>query len=299
MKKIAFSIFIYFITSVNVNSQQLPISTQHSWNEYIVNPSFTGDYNYSPIQINYRKHWSGFKGAPSTYSIGGHTSINNNGIGGMIFQDDKGGAIKQTGLILNYSYKLIINKESRISFGLSGILNQYSYNYDNIVTQSINDLSLYSNSKTITPDLNFGVSFIKNNNLKIGVSINQLIESKLKNWNQTNITVESENRLIRHYFFNASYLIKINDKLEIQPYALIKTTFITPIQFDLSTKFIYNKNIFTSIGYRFKDAYSIMVGYKLNNFLLGYSYDINVSPIRKYSLGSHEIFLGYRINKKL
>jgi type IX secretion system PorP/SprF family membrane protein len=297
MKKISYHIFFCFFIIINANSQQLPFSTQYTLNEYIVNPSFTGTYSYSPLQVNYRKHWSGFKGAPSTYSIGGHTSIKNNGLGGMVFQDDKGGAIKQTGLMINYSYFLQLNKLSKISFGISGILNQYSYNSDNIITQSVNDLSLYSNSKTTTPDMNFGISYIKNNKIKIGISVNQLIESQLKKWN-TNSEFESKNKLVRHYYFTSSYIINVSDKIEIEPYALLKTTFITPFQFDLGSKFIYNKNLIASIGYRFKDACTIMLGTTYKKFLFGYSYDITISQIRKYSSGSHEIFLGYRFTKK-
>jgi type IX secretion system PorP/SprF family membrane protein len=282
------------------NSQQLPIYTQYFWNDYVINPAFTGMSKYSPIQVGVRNQWTGFKGAPATYTLGGHSSFKDNkmGFGGMLFLDDMGGAIQQTGLMLNYSYFLKLNERSNLSFGLAGILNQYSYDGSNISAQSTNDPSLYSNSKALAPDFNFGIAYVLDDRLKIGASANQLIQYRLKKWNDMNMNIDADNKLVRHYNFTASYLAKISDQIEVEPYTFLRTTFINPIQFELGARLIYDKNFFGGVGYRYQDAFSIMIGTYFNNFSFGYSYDITTSNLRNYSSGTHEVVLGYRFKKK-
>lgn len=299
MKNIAFIIILCGL-SQSVFSQQLPIYTQYFWNDYVINPAFTGTSNYSPIQVGVRNQWTGFKGAPATYTLGGHTSNKNNnmGFGGMMFLDDIGGAIQQTGIMLNYSYFLKLSENSKISFGLAGVLNQYSYDGTNILAQSTNDPSLYSNTRALAPDMNLGIAYILDERLKIGISANQLIQSRIKKWNDMNMTIDAQNKLVRHFNFTASYLAQVTDKIEVEPYTMLRATFINPIQFDLGARVIYDKNFFAGIGYRFQDAFCVMIGTTYNNFTFGYSYDITTSNLRNYSTGTHEVVLVYRFNKK-
>lgn len=300
--KITFNILLIFCgLSTMANSQQLPIYTQYFWNDFVINPAFTGMSKYSPIQVGVRNQWTGFKGAPATYMLGGHSVFKENkmGCGGMLFLDDKGGAIQQTGLMMNYSYFLKLNERSNLSFGLAGILNQYSYDGSNISTQSTNDLSLYSNINALAPDFNFGIVYVLDDRLKIGASANQLIQYRLKKWNEMNINIDANNKLVRHYNITASYLAKISDQIELEPYTFLRTTFINPIQFEFGARLIYVKNFFGGISYRFKDAFSFMIGTYINNFTCGYSYDITTSNLRNYSSGTHEVVLGYRFKKKI
>ena len=57
----------------------------------------------------------------------------------------------------------------------------------------------------------------------------------------------------------------------------------------------YNKFLSFGVGYRYKDAVSVMVGAEFKNFFIGYSYDYPTSAISKASSGSHEIIAGYQI----
>ncbi len=281
-------------------SQQLPIYTQYFWNDYAINPAFTGTSKYSPIQVGVRNQWTGFNGSPATYTLGGHSSTKDSkmGFGGMVFLDDMGGAIQQTGLMINYSYFLKLNERSKLSFGLAGIINQYAYDGSNISAPSTNDPSLFSNSKAISPDMNLGIAYILDDRLKIGISVHQLIQYRLKKWNDMNMNIDAQNKLVRHYNFTASYLAEVTDKIEVEPYTMLRATFINPIQFDLGARVIYDKNFSAGIVYRFQDAFCIMIGTTYNNFSLGYSYDITTSNLRNYSTGTHEVVLGYRFNKK-
>jgi type IX secretion system PorP/SprF family membrane protein len=284
--------------AVNVSAQQLSMYSQYYWNDYVINPAFTGIKNTPRVQFGYRNQWSGFQGSPKTYTVGGHVGLNklNMGLGGMIFSDDQGGAIRQNGVMLNYSYQLKLNKNSGLSFGVAGILNQYGFNGSQI--QNINpDATLQANVTQLTPDMNFGVVYQLNNQLFIGLAANQLVQSRLSKFNTGGVNL-SENQLIRHYNLSASYVKEINPKIDIEPYVLLRSTFIKAPQWELGGKVNYNKLVFGGLSYRSNESVIGLVGVNYQNFMFAYSYDFTLSAIRNYSGGSHEILLAYQFNKK-
>lgn len=276
-------------------SQQLPIYSQFYWNDYVINPAYTG-MNETPIlQAGVRNQWTGFTGAPGTYTLGGHGFLEkqNMGLGGMLFIDDTGGSMSQTGLMLNYSYKLRMDNKNSLTFGLSGLINQYIYDGSEIEVQT-QDLTLTGSAKQVAPDLNFGMMYMYDNRVKIGLSVNQLLQSKLSELDGLNPNGLVGNKLIRHYHLTASYKAQVNRKLEIEPYTLVRTTFINPIQFEIGARGVFMDQYFVGLGYRYQDAVVGVIGMNINQFSFGYSYDYTTSMLRNYSSGSHEIMLGYR-----
>ena len=71
-----------------------------------------------------------------------------------------------------------------------------------------------------------------------------------------------------------------------------------PVQIDINAKLSYKDFLWLGSSYRHRESVVVLLGIKKSNFLLGYSYDITLSNIRKYSSGSHEIVLGMYIAKK-
>ncbi len=295
MKKAFIILSIIFYNGI-ANSQQMSMYSQYYWNDFIINPGFTGVKSSPRIQLGYRNQWSGFKGSPKTLTLGGYTGIKNTNmsVGGVIFSDDLGGAIKQNGIMLNYAYKLKLNSESGLSFGLAGLINQYGF--DGSSVQNINpDAALQTNVNQLTSDFNFGLVYHLKDKLFVGFAINQLIQSRLKKLNQFNF---SENQLIRHYNVSASYQMKLSNSFDAQPYIMMRTTFIKAPQIELGAKLTYNDFLFAGISYRGRESFIGLLGANYKNFILAYSYDMNISTIRNYTNGSHEIILAYSFNKK-
>ena len=299
MNNLTILVFFIAICIGHTNAQQLPLYSQYLNNEFIINPAFTGNTGESTIQIGYRNQWTGFKGAPSMVTLGGQTNISNKnmGIGGLLFANNTGGAIKQTGGMLNYSYFVKVNSLSRFAFGLSAVFNQYSYDASSIQALNTSDVSLFTSTKAFVPDINLGIAFI-NNDLKIGLAVDQLFQTRIKSWNALNMQISSQNQLVNHYNFSISNKYQLNNSVEMEPYFVTRNISKNTFQFDLGSRFTYNKKIFGSIAYRLKDAFIFVVGIKHNNLSFSYSYDLTTSLLRQYSYGSHEIFLRYHIIRK-
>lgn len=278
-------------------AQQMPMFSQYYWNDFMINPAFTGVKNTNRVQAGYRSQWVGFDGAPKTFHIGGHSSIKkyNLGLGGAVFADDRGGAIRQNGFQLNLAYNLKFNDLSGINFGASALVNQYSYNGSDMVNIQP-DAVLQTNVKQMVPDLNFGLVYHWKNKLFVGISSNQLIQSKLSKFNVLNLAGETQ--LIRHYYLSGSYLAKLNDKWDAEPFVLTRTTFKGLPQFELGSKFTFNKMLTAGLSYRSNESVVLLAGINYKQFMLAYSYDVMVSKLRQYAGGSHEILLAYQFLSK-
>jgi type IX secretion system PorP/SprF family membrane protein len=297
-KRIAFLLLIVLQFEVLTSTaQQLPLYSQYRWNDYIINPAFTGASDVSPIQLSYRKQWIGFNGSPETITLGGHTAINKSmGVGGMIFKDATGGAFSQTGILLNYAYRISLNRKSTLSFGISTQLNQYCFNTNEINALNPNDLALQSGRQTgYVADVSFGLLYQYKKQLKVGVAVNQLLQSKLRKLNANQF---NQNQLVAHYNLMFFYTLKLNELFELKPSMLLKATAVTPLQLDIGSQLEYKKRIWFGLSYRPKDAVVVMLGIRHNSFVVSYSYDVTLSAIRSNVIGSGELMVGYRISPK-
>jgi type IX secretion system PorP/SprF family membrane protein len=296
MKKLV-ALFLVVAVSQSLFGQQMPLFSQYYWTDFMINPAFTGIKNTNRIQAGYRSQWTGFEGAPKTFHIGGHSSIKkyNLGLGGAVFADDRGGAIRQNGFQLNLAYNLKFNDFSGINFGVSALVNQYSYNGAEMVNIEP-DAVLQTNVQQLVPDMNFGLVYHWKNKLFVGLSSNQLIQSKLNKFNVLNLAGETQ--LIRHYYLSGSYLAKLNDKWDAEPFVLTRTTFKGLPQFELGSKFTYIKLLTAGFSYRSNESVVLLAGINYKQFMLAYSYDVMVSKLRQYAGGSHELLLSYQFTSK-
>lgn len=295
MKKLLFLCGALFLLVGSVSSQQLARRSQFIFNTYLHNPAVAGTKLYSPIMASYRNQWAGFEGAPQTYMISGHTALPNKiGIGGILFNDNAGGAIVRTGAELTGTYHADLNNRDAVSFGLSGVVSQFKFDGTDLLVQDKFDNALPG---TLESTLNFDATFgmmVYGPNYYFGLSIPNLL--------QTGLGIEGvltdENENIRHFNFMGSYLHYLSDDFSIQPSGLIKLTGVTPVQLDVLVKVAYLEMIWAGLTYRHQDAVALALGLDYDRYSVGYSYDITTSDAANLSPHTHEITIGYYIPRK-
>ncbi|NQX91142.1 MAG: type IX secretion system membrane protein PorP/SprF [Flavobacteriales bacterium] len=274
------------------SAQQLGRRTQFLTNTYLTNPAVAGTKNFTPIIASYRNQWAGFENAPVTYTLSGHSQLPNKiGIGAIFFRDDTGGAITNTGLELTGSYHVDLNNEDAVSFGLSGVIGQYSFDNESLVLLETNDPSIINSRESqMGFDANFGM-MVYGANYFFGASVPQLIQT---GYNIEGV-LEDRNERVRHYNFMGSYLYYLDEDFAIQPSALVKFTASSPVQFDFYMRGLYKDFLWASLGYRHRDAVTLGAGFEYNSFLFSYAYDITVTDANAFSPHTHELTVGYYI----
>lgn len=295
MKKIFLAAIIF--AAFFANAQQIPLFSQYLNNDFLLNPAVAGTKSYTPVSVSARLQWVNFNGAPSNQLGSIHSAITKNVGVGFAVTNFTAGPTRTTSAQFAYAYRFKVSEKVKLSFGLAPMLMQQYIAKDKIVLENSSDNTFNKmNGKTTIADLNAGV-YAYGAKWAVGLSVPQVLENKVRL--SDDLFTE---RLRRHYLLFGSYDFACSGKYTITPSALIKMVENgAPLQFDVNVRATYDNLFWVGLSYRgatsisFNEAAVVLVGIQKNNFIFGYSFDYGFSSIRSYSMGSHEVFLTYRI----
>jgi len=288
-------LFTACLLSIGMYGQQFQSFTQYQWAGIIYNPAFAGaDSSFRALAIQ-RSQWSGINDAPRSFQLALDAPNRNRkmGFGGSVFTDVTG-PTKRFGFFGTYAYNLKISAKSNLRFGISFGLTQFTIDGSQITLREAGDQSLNGGiQQEMKPDAAAGVLW-KGEKFYLGLSATQIFNNQLELYGNNDGSV-----MAVHGFATGGYRFDLGEIFAIEPSFLMKAVKPVPIQFDLSARMIYNKNLWLGATYRLDDAMAIFAGYQILDYLtIGYSYDITTSDIRNYSNGTHEIFIQIRFNRK-
>jgi type IX secretion system PorP/SprF family membrane protein len=95
----------------------------------------------------------------------------------------------------------------------------------------------------------------------------------------------------RTFYLMAGYEYQFNNPLwKIMPSMCIMSD-IASTQFNVGTKLLYNNKVWGGVNYRYQESVGAMIGIKIKDVQISYSYDINTMGIAVQ--GSHEVCVSY------
>lgn len=276
-------------------SQQLPMYSQYTLNNFLINPAITGSEAYTPIRLTARNQWADIPDAPRTQTLSAHTPIKPEkmGLGGYIF-NDQFALIRQTGAQVSYAYHIQLSSNyTMLAFGVSASVFQMKLNNEKLkLTDNSDEVIMNTDMDKIIPDAGFGI-YLYNGKYFVGLSSGQLLQS--------NVTFGEdyamEDQLERQYFASAGYKFDLKNNLEIEPSLLFKANEYESYQADFNAKIYYKKFHWLGLSYRTNNDFIAMVGIKSKQFLLAYAFDYSLSKIADYASGTHEIMIGFNIGE--
>lgn len=310
MKRLIYITVILSFFSLSLKAQQMPIYSQYTMNQFLINPAFAGSEGFTSFNLTARQQWLGFENAPMTQAISGQTrvlktnyiaksrSIRNRvrkrrpsgrvGIGGYIF-NDKNGAVNRTGGQFTYAYHLFVG-QGQLSFGLALTAYQFRLNDEELTTIEYDPLIEENKNSLFVPDGSFGI-YYSYQPFYVGVSATQLFQSAIKFGADNSY---SNYQMIRHYYFISGYRHDFENDFEVEPSILFKTTEAFNLQADINVKGYYKRDYWLGLSYRTGNAFVTMVGVRVDKLYFGYAFDYSLSDIQRISYGSHEIMVGLK-----
>jgi type IX secretion system PorP/SprF family membrane protein len=267
-------------------------------NPFIYNPAFTGASDYVNASFVRNQRYSSFGStAVNNYlTVEGPIAKGKMGLGLVVAHQNQG-IQQQLMSSLNYSYKLTINEAHSIRFGVSAGVLDNRIDYDKINAQDINDPYLTGIRPTAPVfDMNVGLMYSWKD-LKIGISVPQIIGGKVKYAREKS---RGYYQLERHYMMSVEYDFHVGEKFIVRPNAVVRFMPGVPLQYDVSAMAIYNNMIWASATYKSDYAVQFNAGVRVLDFLrVGYSYELLIGSIKQYNTGmNHEIFLGFSFKGK-
>lgn len=288
MKNIYISLFILLFTLPSL-AQQDPQYTQYMYNMAVINPAYAGSREGISLGALYRNQWTGFDGAPRTFTFFGHSPVGKNVGLGLSLISDQVGPVKETNAYTDFSYTLKLGGEHKLAFGVKagltfhdiGLLSQVG---PTLIDQG--DEAFSSDVNETTFNLGAGL-FYYTEKYYLALSVPNFLKGTHLDVNGR--TYGSE---ISHYFFTGGYVFQATENTKIKPSFLVKSAFDAPTSFDVNVNALFYEKFEIGASYRLDDSFSGMVNFAISPRLrIGYAYDAVNSDISSVASSSHEVFL--------
>lgn len=293
-------------------------------NPYMLNPSAAGLSDVMQFEASSRTQWIGYNG-PQTFLLTGNSRIRmkkggdavlsefnvedkalfasptvNTGslkhiVGGRVLNDAIG-PFSKTSLYGSYAIHLPFTKKMNFGAGLGIGWSNFRIVQDRVVLYETEDAAysqfLGNSTGQNILDANAGIVFY-DAHFVVGISTTQLFKNKAKFDN-----INTESFYNRHYFFTASYRFDFENKLGLEPSAVLKLVQKSPASLDLGLRLSYNRSAWLGLQYRTSNAITLQVGANvIKNLYVAYGYEIGTGKIRSSSNGTHEVQLGMYIGR--
>jgi type IX secretion system PorP/SprF family membrane protein len=273
-------------------SQEKTVYTQYMFNMLAINPAYAGSQNILNATAYYRKQWVGFEGAPNTQTFSVHSATKKKKIGlGVFAMRDAIGVHSEFNFYTTYAYKIKLTRKSILSMGLQAGFNNLSSNYKSLTLLDPGDPNFDDKTK-FSPNVGAGLYYYMANRAYIGFSVPYIIKNKV-----LPKSINSLGRQARYYFLSAGYVMNLNKDVKLKPSTLIRYEEGAPLGMDINANLILKEVVNIGGSYRTGDSVSFLMLLQLTpRWQLGYSYDFTTSGLNRFSQGSHELLLNYRIN---
>lgn len=310
MKKIILTgclIWLGFAASAQQSSQY----SQYMFNGIYINPAYAGYKEELNLHAFYRSQWTGFPGAPQSFSVA-VDAIANNGNVGLAFQlsGDEMGAQKSLGGYASYAYRIKTKPDGsgRLAIGLSVGVVQLGLDGSKLEAGEMEPGMPTGLQTKVVPDARAGV-FYSDDHFYVGASVDNLVAQY----------VDMERFFLPqaklHAYLTAGALVPLSEQVQMKPSFLLKDDMAGPTSLDLNLFFIFKDLIWLGGAYRTgvklyeKDYLQPSLTYRnaavaaiqlfpVKGLRVGYAYDIAVGPLEGYSGGTHEISIGYTFKKR-
>lgn len=294
MNKILITIFFVGTLFLGANAQERHVYTQHFINPVLINPAATGFDDSYGIIINYGNKWSGFDGGPKTFTLSYDGPVANRlSVGALIMRDGIASLETLKGQ-LSYAYKIPADNY-QVSFGLTTEYIQYGLS-GNDLNDPLLDLGdgllLERLEGARFFDVTAGVYGKYNDNITFGLALPGLVRARLDNNGG-----DSERTI--NYIVHLGYKYDVaNYDFYIEPSIFIKQLRHTPFHADVNVKLGFMEDqliggLTYSLGY---ERLGFLIGTKVNNFNVYYSYNVSLEESQQYHNGLHEFTLGFNLS---
>ncbi|HEY8999969.1 MAG TPA: type IX secretion system membrane protein PorP/SprF [Mucilaginibacter sp.] len=308
--KRAVIIVSFLFAGITAFAQQDAQYSQYMFNGLFINPAYAGYKQDIYLYSFYRSQWTGFAGAPQSFSASVDGSVNDTKVGlGLLVANDRIGAQSATSFYANYAYRLKMDYDgkNRLAFGIGGGFSQAGIDGSKLNPAQTGDADIPTGYQgAILPDARLGVLYT-DEKFFAGASVDNLLSSWLaKNSVDKTVSVPIP---IPHFYFTTGIYLPVDDDIILKPSIMLKDDRGGPTSLDLNTFVLLSERIWVGGTYRTavklynkpnlqdnleqSNALVAMVQFFVNEKLrIGYSFDYSLTPLANYNYGSHEISIG-------
>lgn len=256
----------------------------YNQNPIISNPATYANEDTFRMYLNSHIRWIGLDGAPRNHEFGSSISMTPNMGIGISVANYSIGLFDNFYAELKYAYAVKLSKDQYLNFGLSAGLSNERFMTGSLQHADYNDPALYNNSyNEYLFSAGFGMAYTYK-----GFQAH-IVLPKLHVLNQP------ENF---YNFAYALYEIEVDRTWTVTPSVLLRNNKFSPYMIDGNVMLMWDNSIWGQLGYRSNNSLLLSLGINLGNYSVGYAYQLDSRPVSSSSIGSMEIQLIYKYQKK-
>lgn len=309
-KKLGLLAIICFAV-LSASAQQNTAYNKYIFNTLYINPAYAGYKGDLYLQSFYKSQWTGFAGAPTSYSLAADGAVNDSKVGlGLIFSSDNIGAQSFLSAYGNYAYHIQVGNDpnTRLSFGLGLGFIQNGIDGSKLNAVENNDSSIPLNFESILlPDARAGVMY-SDNNIFAGISMDNIIDQYFKKDNTIFSIVPRP-----HYYFMFGGILYLNEDTKLKPSVLFSDYEAGMKSVDMSMAVCLGDRLWLGATYKadLTGRSSFSTALQKNNSItatvsvlatdgirIGYAFDYSTTALGNTNYGSHELSLGIYLRHK-
>jgi type IX secretion system PorP/SprF family membrane protein len=272
-------------------SQQVSLFNTYSLDPLQLNIAYAGAA-CNEVNAHYRTQWIGMKEAPKALQLNAQSAFGKYNALALRVNSQTQGLLTILGSTFGYSYRFKVSETAKVHFGLGIGFTQASLNSQNAIVIDLNDVNLNNNIKQTANgfDSEFGAMFI-DNKLKAGISVLHLYNTN------PDFNGSGAYKTLPQLNSQVSYVFQKDKKCEIEPWLVNRYTLQGNNVFEGIINFNFIKTLSLGVGYRSYYGAMALVGAKLGNIKVAYSFDYGTSKNATNLGTSHQVMIGYSICK--
>lgn len=292
MKRLAY-ILLLLLPAIGMAQNRMHLG-QYMVHQPFFNPASIASYENLNGALIYKNQWMQFEGAPTVQGLNVNAPIKKGKhFIGLTVLNDQIGINNSTEISGSYAYKIKTGIRSRLSFGVSAMVNLMQSDYAELHIQDANDPMFQANSPTYAmPNFSFGAYYYRRR-FYAGLAIPNLLENKIIY--SDGYSGETEfNASNLHYYLHVGKQWVLGPKWDLNTSTLFKEVEGASLQMDFNIQTMYKKKVGVGASYRTSNELLAMATIDvIDGLRLSYGYEFNFSDIGDYSTGTHEIILVY------
>ena len=294
MKKTVTGIlFLMFLSLLPVLGQY----SQYMVNGLVINPAYAGSRDIFSLSGSYVKTWSSFPGAPTHQLLSVHSPLKNERIAlGGIIGNQQVGAYQSLYGSFDYAYRIMLSKNSVLSFGLRVTAEQKKENYNQLYFDPADPV--FVNNSVFQPNFGFGLYFYAPR-FYLGLSMPQMVTYGLSDTTSTGTSRSFSPSDYRYMLTSGAMVgkggVKWKPSVLLQYFGQEKD-----FRIDLNSMFLFFEDrIWLGASYRMggENLADQIVGIielqVMPQLMIGYSYDHSLGAYGTMLGGTHEIYIRF------
>ncbi|MCQ2974270.1 MAG: PorP/SprF family type IX secretion system membrane protein [Bacteroidales bacterium] len=309
---------LFIFSAIKCDAQIIQFSQFYSCPLYLA-PSYAGAIDASRLVVNYRNQWPE-SGTFNTYAVSydQHFDKIKSGVGLMALRDEAGdGNLALTTIDVCYSWYTKVSREWTVRPGISFKYNKRSVDFEKLVFNDMIDengditrLTAETAPLTNKPYIDMQVSCLGySDKYWGGFSVDHLLRPKTSLYNDDSYREDIKVSAFggaKLYVGGPSRSAGRRNKDDMQSVSFTALYEYSKLSDQLSLGAYWNKNPFTlgmwvrgipvavrEDSYSNLDAIILLIGYKIFDLHIGYSYDFSIGELLSTTGGAHEISVMY------